>query len=68
MIKAEAKIYINRETGQASSEAEENEIAECIQISLDISIDGPEHSGVEISFLVSPFIIPFFRTGYNRCD
>ena len=55
MIKAEAKIYINRETGEASSE--ENEIAECIHISLDISIDGPEHSGVEISFFVSPFVV-----------
>jgi hypothetical protein len=43
LIKAEAKIYVNQTTGQTF--AEETEGAECIEISLDISIDGPEHSG-----------------------
>jgi hypothetical protein len=43
LIKAEGKLFLNKVDGRVSSAADEN--AECILVSLDISIDGPEHSG-----------------------
>lgn len=45
LIKAESKIYLKKSNGEITTA--EDADSECILVSLDISIDGPEHSGKE---------------------
>lgn len=49
LIKGEARTYIDPVTGDAVSS--DTEGAEELKVSVDISIDGPEHSGKDIAML-----------------